>query len=44
MTPGERYDILLTMPAAGTYNANVTYYNNRGDKVIGSVATTVTSL
>lgn len=44
LTPGERYDLLLTMPSAGNYNANVTYYDNRGENVIGSVATTVTSL
>jgi FtsP/CotA-like multicopper oxidase with cupredoxin domain len=44
MTPGERYDILLTMPSPGTYDASVTYYDNRGDQVIGSVNTTVTSL
>lgn len=44
MAPGQRYDLLLTMPSAGSYNASVTYYDNRGDNVIGSVATTVTSL
>ena len=44
MAPGERYDILVTMPASGTRYATVSYYDNRGDNVIGTVVTTVTSL
>ena len=44
MTPGERYDILITMPDQGTYNANVSYYDSRGVNVIGTVSTTLTSL
>ncbi|AKF25280.1 hypothetical protein YH65_07670 [Sulfurovum lithotrophicum] len=44
MTPGERYDILLTMPSAGTYDASISYYDSRGVNVIGKVTTTVTSL
>jgi len=44
LTPGERYDILITMPSAGTYNASVSYYDSRGVNIIGSVATTLTSL
>jgi len=44
MTPGERYDILITMPSAGTYDASVSYYDNRGANVIGTVATTLTSV
>ncbi|MDF1881101.1 multicopper oxidase family protein [Sulfurimonas sp. MAG313] len=44
MTAGERYDILITMPSAGTYDASVTYYDSRGLNIIGSVSTTLTSL
>ena len=44
LTPGERYDILLTMPSSGTYNATVSYYDNRGENIIGTVSTLVNSL
>jgi FtsP/CotA-like multicopper oxidase with cupredoxin domain len=45
MAPGERYDLLVTMPAAGTTKyATVNYYNNRGDSVVGTCVTTITSL
>ncbi len=41
MVPGERYDILITMPSAGSYDASVNYYDSRGINVIGTVATTI---
>jgi len=45
ITPGERYDLLVTMPAAGTTKyATVSYYDNRGDNIIGTVVTTIKSL
>ena len=44
VTPGERYDLLLTMPQAGTYSAKVTYYDNKGNNPVGSVDTVITSL
>jgi len=45
ITPGERYDLLVTMPSAGTTKyATVSYYDNRGDNVIGTVVTTIKSL
>ena len=43
-SPGERYDLLVTMPAAGTRYATVSYYDNRGANVISSVVTTLTSV
>lgn len=45
IAPGERYDLLVTMPASGTVKtATVNYYDNRGDAVIGTATTTITSL
>lgn len=45
IAPGERYDLLVTMPAAGTTKyAAINYYNNRGDTVIGSVITTIKAI
>jgi FtsP/CotA-like multicopper oxidase with cupredoxin domain len=45
MAPGERYDLLVTMPSSGTTKyATVNYYDNRGDSVVGTVVTTVTAL
>ena len=44
MTPGERYDILLTMPPAGEYTATLQYYDNKGRTVLGTLITTITSL
>jgi len=42
IAPGERYDLLLTMPAGGQYNATVDYYNIRRSAVLGSASTTIT--
>jgi len=42
--PGERYDLLLTMPAAGTRAATVTYKNIRGTATLGTATTTITSV
>ena len=44
MSPGERYDILFTMPATGNYTARLTYYDNQGAEVVGVVDTSITSL
>ena len=45
IAPGERYDLLVTMPTAGTTKyATVNYYDNRGDSVIGSCVTTITAV
>ncbi len=44
ISPGERYDILLTMPASGTYYATVDYYDIKGRNVIGTAVTTITVL
>lgn len=44
MAPGERYDILLTMPPAGVYEARLRYYDNQGKRVVGTLLTRVTSL
>ena len=44
MTTGERYDILLTMPAAGVSTARIDYYNIRGTAVVGSAVTTITAV
>ena len=43
VAPGERYDILLTMPSAGSYNINLDYYDSRGVNVIGTLATKLVS-
>ena len=39
--PGERYDILLTMPSQGSYQARVNYSNIRGDGNLGGVSAPV---
>jgi len=44
IAPGERYDILLTMPSSGTYYATVDYYDIKGRNVIGTAVTTVSVL
>ena len=44
ITPGERYDLLLTMPAAGVRTATVGFQNIRGSAVIGTAQTTITSV
>ncbi|KRT58694.1 hypothetical protein Ga0076813_14021 [endosymbiont of Ridgeia piscesae] len=42
IAPGERYDILLTMPASGQYRASVDCDNIRYSRTLGSASTTVT--
>lgn len=42
MAPGERYDILLTMPASGQRTATVDYYDIRLGSVLGTASTTIT--
>lgn len=42
VAPGERYDLLLTMPASGQRNATVDYFDIRKGAVLGSASTTVT--
>ena len=42
VAPGERYDILVTMPASGQYNATVDYYDIRRGGVLGTASTSVT--
>lgn len=41
--PGERYDLLIVMPAAGTRSATVSFQNIRGTTTVGTVETSVTS-
>jgi len=42
ITPGERYDILLTMPKTGSWTAMVEYYHIRGDgTLLGTAATSI---
>lgn len=43
ISPGERYDLLLTLPAAGVRQATVTYLNIRSTGAVGSVQTSITS-
>jgi FtsP/CotA-like multicopper oxidase with cupredoxin domain len=42
VAPGERYDLLLTIPASGQSNASVDYYDIRRGGILGTVTTTVT--
>ena len=41
LAPGERYDLLLEMPASGEYTAAIDYHDIRGRRVLGSVATRI---
>lgn len=44
ISPGERYDLLLSLPAsAGPRHARVTYLNIRGTDAVGAVRTTITA-
>jgi FtsP/CotA-like multicopper oxidase with cupredoxin domain len=44
ITPGERYDILLTMPLTGSRTAAVDYYHIRGDDtLLGTAVTSITT-
>ncbi|UCC57028.1 MAG: hypothetical protein JSU75_04630, partial [Gammaproteobacteria bacterium] len=42
VAPGERYDLLLTMPSSGQRTATVDYYDIRRGSILGSVNTSVT--
>lgn len=42
VAPGERYDIILTMPGSGQRTATVEYYDIRRGGVLGSASTTIT--
>jgi FtsP/CotA-like multicopper oxidase with cupredoxin domain len=39
---GERYDIILTMPSSGQYNASIEYLNIQNSAVLGTATTTIT--
>jgi len=39
---GERYDLLVTMPASGQYTASIEYRDIRNGKAIGTATTTLT--
>jgi FtsP/CotA-like multicopper oxidase with cupredoxin domain len=44
VAPGERYDILLTMPEPGIETATVDYYHIRGDgTLLGTAVTSITT-
>jgi FtsP/CotA-like multicopper oxidase with cupredoxin domain len=44
IAPGERYDILLTMPQSGSRTAAVDYYHIRGDgTLLGTATTSITT-
>jgi FtsP/CotA-like multicopper oxidase with cupredoxin domain len=44
ITPGERWDILLTMPLSGIRTAAVDYYHIRGDNtLLGTAVTSITT-
>ncbi|MCW9046856.1 MAG: multicopper oxidase family protein [Gammaproteobacteria bacterium] len=40
--PGERYDIILTMPSSGQYTGSIEYRDIRNGKTLGSATTTLT--
>ena len=42
MAPGERYDLLLTMPSSGQYTGSVEYRDIRNAVVLGTATTTIT--
>jgi FtsP/CotA-like multicopper oxidase with cupredoxin domain len=42
IAPGERYDVLLTIPVPGSWTATVDYYHIRGDgTLLGTAATSI---
>ena len=43
MVPGERYDLLLTIPAGTDELATVDYYDIRLDRVLGTASTAISS-
>jgi FtsP/CotA-like multicopper oxidase with cupredoxin domain len=44
VSPGERYDIMFTMPVGATYKARVEYLDIRRQKVLGHASTWVEAL
>ena len=42
MAPGERYDLLLTMPSSGQYAGSVEYRDIRNANLLGTATTTIT--
>lgn len=44
IAPGERYDLLLTLPAPTTTSARVDYQNIRGTRVLGTATTSITAI
>jgi FtsP/CotA-like multicopper oxidase with cupredoxin domain len=45
ISPGERYDILLTMPLSGSWTAMVDYYHIRGDgTLLGTAVTSINAI
>lgn len=42
--PGERYDIIFTMPATGITNATVDYYDIQGRNILGTAVSSITAL
>jgi FtsP/CotA-like multicopper oxidase with cupredoxin domain len=44
VAPGERYDIMLTMPVSGISTSTVDYYHIRGDgTLLGTAVTPITT-
>ena len=43
IAPGERYDLLFTMPISGSLTATVDYYHIRGDTLLGTALTSITT-
>jgi FtsP/CotA-like multicopper oxidase with cupredoxin domain len=44
IAPGERYDLLFAMPESGSLTATVDYYHVRGDTLLGTAVTTMTTV
>jgi FtsP/CotA-like multicopper oxidase with cupredoxin domain len=45
IAPGERYDILLTLPLSGSWTAMVDYYHIRGDgTLLGTAVTSINAI
>jgi FtsP/CotA-like multicopper oxidase with cupredoxin domain len=43
VAPGERYDLLLRLPAAGTWDAQVHYHDVRLERTLGLATTSITA-
>jgi len=44
IAPGERYDVLFTMPLAGQVSTSVNYLDISGQNILGSAISTITTL